>query len=206
MQESSTDDHFKDCLLKLLAHLEKKIKNITKTKRKKLEKLNKYLKKLVSERFDEYLGLFALPNGPSNYYGNVWLNVIKMTNLTNYNNSNIYDKEEVNLSDSVSDRLYNAASLEGNRFKANFVSPNVNNLSRRNLTKGEIFLLLKGLQFVPTSKHFNKALLKEELENVGRKLRFKCFFGNDERQFYVDSFKQKSSLILEKMMLLLNFI
>ena len=168
MQESSTDDHFKDWLLKLLAHLEKKIKNITKTKRKKLEKLNKYLKKLVSERFDEYLGLFALPSGPSNYYGNVWLNVIKMTNLTNYNNSNIYDKEEVNLSDSVPDRLYNAVSLEGNRFKANFVSPNVTNLSRRNL-------LSKGLKFVPTSKHFNKTLLKEELESVGRKFRFKCF-------------------------------
>ena len=109
-------------------HYENKTKEIGKVK---------YLKKLVSERFDEYLGLFALPSGLSNYYENVWLNVIKMTNLTNYNNSNIYDKEEVNLSDSVSDRLYNAASLEGDRFKANFVSPNVNNLSRRNLTKGE---------------------------------------------------------------------
>ena len=71
LQESNTDDHFKDWVLKLLAHLEKKIKNITKTKRKKLEKLNKYLKKLVSERFDEYLGLFALPSGPSNYYEHV---------------------------------------------------------------------------------------------------------------------------------------
>ena len=90
-----------------------------------------------------------------------------MTNLTNYNNSNIYDKEEVNLSDSFSDRLYNAVSLEGNRFKANFASPNVTSLSRRNLSKG--------LKFVPTPKHFNKTLLKEELENVGRKFRFKCF-------------------------------
>ena len=165
MQESSTDDHFKDWLLKLLAHLEKKIKNITKTKRKKLEKLNKYLKKLVSERFDEYLGLFALPSGPSNYYENVWLNVIKMTNLTNYNNSNIYDKEEVNLSDSVPDRLYNAVSLEGNRFKANlWVLTLLICLGETLLAKGEIFLLSKGLKFVPTSKHFNKALLKEELK------------------------------------------
>ena len=90
---------------KIIGTSRKEDQNITKTKRKKLEKLNKYLKKLVSERFDEYLGLFALPSGPSNYYENVWLNVIKMTNLTNYNNSNIYDKEEVNLSDSVPDRL-----------------------------------------------------------------------------------------------------
>ena len=152
---------------KIIGTSRKEDQNITKTKRKKLEKLNKYLKKLVSERFDEYLGLFALPSGPSNYYENVWLNVIKMTNLTNYNNSNIYD-EEVNLSDYFSDRLYNAVSLEGNRFKANFVSPNVTNLSRRNV-------LSKGLKFVPTSKHFNKTLLKEELESVGRKFRFKSF-------------------------------
>ena len=100
-----------------------------------------------------------------------------------------------------------AVSLEGNRFKANlWVLTLLICLGETLLTKGEIFLLSKGLKFVPTSKHFNKALLKEELENVGRKLRFKCFFGNDERQFYVDSFKQKPSLILEKMMLLLNCI
>ena len=47
--------------------------------------------------------------------------------ITNYNNGNISDKEEVNLSDPVLDRLPNAASLEGNRYKANFVSPNVIN-------------------------------------------------------------------------------
>ena len=41
-----------------------------------------------------------------------------------YHNSNIGDKENTNLSDSISDRLSNAASLEGNRCKANFVSPN----------------------------------------------------------------------------------
>ena len=55
--------------------------------------------------------------------------------VNNYNNDNILDKEEVNLSESVPNRLSNAASLEGNRDRANFVSPNIINLSKRNLTK-----------------------------------------------------------------------
>ena len=42
--------------------------------------------------------------------------------ITNYNNGSISDKEEVNLSDPVSDRLSNATSLEGDRYKGNFVS------------------------------------------------------------------------------------
>ena len=82
--------------------------------------------------------------------------------ITNYNNGNISDKEEVNLSNPVPDRS-NAASSEGNRYKVNFLSPNVINLSKRNLTKNEISLLSKGLQFVRTPKHFNKALLRKEL-------------------------------------------
>ena len=71
-------------------------------------------------------------------------------------------------------------------------SPNVINLSKRNLTKNDISLLSKGLQFVPTPKHFNKALLREELENFGRKLRLKWFFYNYEHQFNINPFKQKS--------------
>ena len=57
---------------------------------------------------------------------------------SSYNRSNIYDKEEVNLSDLVSGRLSNAASLEGNRYKANFASPSAVNLSEQNLTKDGI--------------------------------------------------------------------
>ena len=57
--------------------------------------------------------------------------------------------------------------------------PNVINLSKRNLTKEEISVLSKGLQFVPTPKHFHKAFLREELQNFGRKLRLKWFFRND---------------------------
>ena len=147
LQENNTDDHFKDGLVKLLIHLEKKIKKITKTKRKKFEKLAnyEYLKKLVSEHLD----LFTSPSSLSNYCENFCPDVVNIANLvtlnsltcsllkvTNYNNRNISDKEEVNLSDSIPDRLSNATSLEGNRYKANFVSPNAINMSKRNLTKG----------------------------------------------------------------------
>ena len=111
--------------------------------------------------------------------------------VTNYNN-NVSDKEEVNLNDFVSDKLSNAASLESNRYKANFVSPNAINLSKLNLTKDEISLLSKVIQFVPTPKHFNNALLREELKYFGRKLRLKWFFHNDERQANINLFEQKS--------------
>ena len=105
---------------------------ITKTKPKKLEKLtsNEYLRKFVSERFDEQLDLFTFPSDISNYGENFCPDVVNIASLvtlnsptrsplevTNYNNSNIFDKEEVNLSDSVSDRLSNVATLEGNRYK-----------------------------------------------------------------------------------------
>ena len=44
-------------------------------------------------------------------------------------------------------------------------------LSSRHLSKDEISLLSKGLRFVPTPKHMNKAKIKEEIEVYGMKLR-----------------------------------
>ena len=120
---------------------------------------------LYVQGFDEHLDLFTFPSDLSNYCENFCPDVVNIANLvtlnspirsslkvTNYNNGNISDKEEVNLSNPVPDRLSNAASLAGNRYKVNFVSPNVINLSKRNLTKDGISLLSKGLQFVPTPK------------------------------------------------------
>ena len=110
-----------------------------------MEKLanHEYLRKLLHERFDEHLDLFTVPSDLANYCLNFCPDVVNIANLvtlnsptrssvkiTNYNNGNISDKEEVNLSDPVSDRLSNAASLEGDIYKANFVSPNVINLSK----------------------------------------------------------------------------
>ena len=74
----------------------------------------------------------------------------------------------------------NAAKMSCNRLQGNFVSKNVVNLSRRNLTDSEISLLSKGLNFIPTSNTKDKAKLKTELEALGRKLRLKWHFRNEE--------------------------
>ena len=65
----------------------------------------------------------------------------------------------------------NVAKMLDNRLQGNFVSKNVVNLFRRNLTGSEIFLLSKGLNFVLTSNTIDKAKLKTELEALGRILR-----------------------------------
>ena len=46
----------------------------------------------------------------------------------------------------------NQTVLLENRLRGNFVSQNLVNLSKRNLNNVEIFLLSKGLNFVPTCK------------------------------------------------------
>ena len=77
----------------------------------------------------------------------------------------------------------NAAKMLNNRLQGNFVSKNVVNLSRRNLTGSEISLLSKELNFVPTSNTIDKARLKTELEALGRILRSKWHFRNEENEF-----------------------
>ena len=79
------------------------------------------------------------------------------------------------------------------RIKGKFVSKNVVNLSKHKLTKTEVSLLSKGLKFVPTSNHINKAKLKMELEAYGRMLRLKWYFRNDEKEFDRNKFKPKST-------------
>ena len=63
------------------------------------------------------------------------------------------------------------------------------NLSRRNLTGSEIPLLSKGLNFVPNSDTIDKAKLKIESEALGRILRLKWHFRNEENVFDLDQFK-----------------
>ena len=71
----------------------------------------------------------------------------------------------------------NSATICNNRYEGKSVSTNVINLSRRHLSKDEISLLSKGLKFVPTPKHINKAKKKKkEIEVYGRKLRLMWYF------------------------------
>ena len=74
-----------------------------------------------------------------------------------------------------------------------FANKNVVNLSKRKLSESEISLLSKGLKFIPTSNTIDKAKLKIELEAIGRMLRLKWFFRDDEKKFNPDKFKPKST-------------
>ena len=64
-----------------------------------------------------------------------------------------------------------SATIRNNRYEGKYVNANVINLPNRHLPKDEVSLLSKGLQFVPTPKHINKAKIKEEIEVYGRKPR-----------------------------------
>ena len=74
-----------------------------------------------------------------------------------------------------------------------FVSENVVNLSKRNLSKAEISLLSKCLKFVPTPTHFDRSVIKAELEAFGRKLRLKWHFRNSESTTPTNPFRTKST-------------
>ena len=87
----------------------------------------------------------------------------------------------------------NTAFYKGLRLEGKFVSKNVFNLSRRNLSPPEISLLSKGLKFVPSANKIDRAKLKRELEEYGRKLRLMWHFRNDERTFTAEKFRPKSS-------------
>ena len=65
----------------------------------------------------------------------------------------------------------NIALQTGVRLDGKFVSKNVINLTRRNLSASEISLPSKGLKFVPRANKIDRAKLKIELEEYERKLR-----------------------------------
>ena len=79
--------------------------------------------------------------------------------------------------------INNIATYKGERLEGKFVSSNVINLSRRDLSEAEISLLSKGLKFVPTADKIDRAKLKTELEEYERKLRLMWHFRNDEKPF-----------------------
>ena len=74
-----------------------------------------------------------------------------------------------------------------------FVSSNVINLSRKNLSEAKISLLSKDLKFVPTANKIDRAKLKTQLEEYGRKLRFMWHFRNDEKLFPYEKFRPEST-------------
>ena len=89
--------------------------------------------------------------------------------------------------------INNIATYKAERLQGKFVSSNVINLSRRNLSEAEISLLSKGFKFVPIANTIDRAKLKTELEEHGRKLRLIWYFRNYEKPFPYETFRPKST-------------
>ena len=64
----------------------------------------------------------------------------------------------------MTDNINNVATYKGERLEGKFVSSNIINLSRRNLSEAEISLLSKGQKFLPTVNKIDRTKLKAELE------------------------------------------
>ena len=210
-------------MLKTSYHLEKLEKNLKHKKLKKLRKLckdNSNLYFACLTRFDSHDEFFDFKHYFSKFCNSFipdFENLHYLIHLNNSRNDTLVDSdldeeillditgfhdEEVLDKQNVTgcDHSENHLSEEGNdlftlngRIKGKFVSKNVVNLSKRKLTKAEVSLLSKGLKFVPTSNHINKAKLKMELEAYGRMLRLKWHFRNDEKAFDQNKFKPKST-------------
>ena len=87
----------------------------------------------------------------------------------------------------------NIATYKEERLEGKFVSSNVINLSRRNLSEVEISFLSKGLMFVPTANKIDRVKLKTELEEYGRKHRLIWYFRNYEKLFPYEKFRPNST-------------
>ena len=90
-----------------------------------------------------------------------------------------------------------AEVTENGRLTGRFVSGNVVNLSRKELSAEDISLLSKGLKFSPTPTDIDKAKLKEDLEAFKRRMRLRWHFRDNEDSFSEDNndnkFRIKSS-------------
>ena len=95
---------------------------------------------------------------------------------------------KANYHQAINTAFYKGLGLEGK-----FVSKNVFNLPRRNLSPPEISLLSKGLKFVSSANKIDRAILKRQSEEYGRKLRLMWHFRNDEQTFTAEKFRPKSS-------------
>ena len=82
---------------------------------------------------------------------------------------------------------------DSGRLKGIFVSKNVVNLFKRELTEHEVSLLSKGFNFVPTPLSIDTAVLKEDHKRFGRILRSKWHFRDSEQGFSSNPFKPKSN-------------
>ena len=197
-----------DWLLKVRGHLEKYEKILRQRKLKKLKKLTKSNEFLFFEclgQFDSHEPFFSFKHqffkfcnsfvpDFENLHNLVHLNDVSDTK-TMFDDSSISDSENSKNCEGTpfSNVQGNEVEMCDGRLKGKFVSTNVINLSKRNLSENEISLLSKGLNFIPTCNKVDVARLKLELEQFGRMLRLKWHFRNDKRDIPINPFKAKST-------------
>ena len=144
LEKNNDNENFKEWLVKLLVHLDKKMKKITNVKRKKLRKLSGEgdIKEFVNDRFTKHLGLFTFFNDFSKYCEAFTPNINNVANLVTLGNSfddpkNILNtsanSDKVTLAEthdhpSLEKPSYGATVLDS-RYEGKFASPNVINLS-----------------------------------------------------------------------------
>ena len=132
-----------------------------------------------------------------NLHNLIHLNDVSRTNTT-FDDSGISDSENSeNCGTKPSSNVQgNEAEMCDGRLKGRFVSKNVINWSKRNLTENEISLLSKGLNFIPTCNKVDIAKLKLELEQFGATLRLKWHFRYDKRNLPINPFETNQLLNL----------
>ena len=187
--------------------MDKQKKSDSKRKRKKLTKLFRDNPENVLsavEYFNDFLTTYDFKQELLNFITSFFPdfdNIYILGTLNNTFKPNCSElQDSVRISENINDSSEQDNIGESNvteaidgRLKGKFVSPNVINLSTRTLSKAEISLLSKDLKSIPTPTSVYKALIKEELECFGRKLRLLWHFRNEESITMSNPFKKKST-------------
>ena len=191
-------------LVKVRNHLDQIEKEQAKNKRKKLPSpsINSQLKRMVLKRFHEHLPHFQFKSDFLLYCNSLCLEFENLCTLVTRNKTSKHPKgesassqtcqDDINLIEVLNEEEKSNDALEstGNfsepgtqandhqdiytafykelRLEGKFVSKNVFNLSRRNLSPSEISLL--------SANKIDRAKLKRDLEEYGRKLRLMWHF------------------------------
>ena len=204
LKDSEADD-LVDWFLNVLNYLNKQKKSDGKRKQKKLTKLFRDNPENVLSAmgyFHDFLTTNNFKQELLNFATSFLLdfeNIYVIGTLNNTFKQNCSElQDSVQTAESISDEQDNTgenniAEVIDGQLKGKFVSLNVINLSTRILFKAEIFLLSKGLKFIPTPTSVNKALIKEELECFGRKLPLLWHFRNEESITIFNPFKTKTT-------------
>ena len=129
--------------------------------------------------FNDFLATYNVKEEFVNFVTSFILDIYILGTLNNTFKQNCSElQDSVQIVESIGDSSEqdnigenNIAEVIDGWLNGKFVGPHVINLFIRILSETKIYLLSKSLKFIPTPTSVNKALIKEELECFGRKLR-----------------------------------